>query len=140
MLERVYFHYTELEEYHAGMWRLVYGDEKKANSLAAANLMRDSKQFDYHMRRAFDEWPNSCVHNLTSENSNRVAWLGHAGCFLGTGSTEENTRCGWHTLNEAEKAEANRVAGDVLSDWCDSHEVLYQPSLLPLMNGNHFGS
>ncbi len=91
--------------------------------------MRDSEQFEYHMRRAFDEWPNSCSHNLTSENSNRLAWLGHAGCLLGANSPEENTRFGWHTLDHAEQNEANRVADRVLASWLESYEIAYQPSL-----------
>lgn len=138
MLNRLYFHYDDLEEYHAGMWRLVHGEQKKANSRAAANLMRDSAQFEYEMRRAFDEWPNSCTHNLTSENSNRLAWLGHAGCCLGVDSPEENTRNGWHTLSRDEQDEANRVANLVLQDWLEAREIEFQPTLFGI--GGTYGA
>jgi hypothetical protein len=137
MLNRSYFHFADLEEYRAGMWKIVRGEQRKVNVIAAANLMRDSTAFDYAMRRALDEWPNSCRHNLTCENSNRVAWLGHAGCCLGAGSPEENTRCAWHTLNPAEQDEANRVAGEVLADWREANESEFQPSLLKLMEASY---
>jgi hypothetical protein len=136
MLDRVYFHYSDLEEYRDGMWRIVMGEQRKANVQAAAKLMRDSAAFEYSMRRAVDEWPNSCLHNLTSENSNRIAWLGHSGCCLGAGSPEENTRCGWHTLNPSEQDEANRVAALVLADWCEANETEFQPCLLKLMEAD----
>ena len=137
MLERVFFHFNDLEEYREGMWRIVTGDQRKVNAIAAANLMRDSKAFECAMRSAVDEWPNSAMHNLSSENSNRIAWLGHAGCCYAAASPEENTRHGWHMLNFEEQAEANRVADLVLSDWCEANEIEFQPSLLRLMEAKH---
>ena len=137
MLERVYFHFSELEEYRDGMWRITLGEQRKENVAAAANLMRDSVRFEASMRQAVDSWPNSCLHNLSSENSNRLAWLGHSGCCLAVGSPEENTRAGWHTLNRDEQNEANRVAQLVLTDWCEANETEHQPSLLKFMMVNH---
>jgi hypothetical protein len=137
MLDRVYFHFEDLEEYREGMWRIVTGEQRKVNSAAAANLMRDSAAFERAMRSAVDEWPNSARHNLTSENSNRIAWLGHAGCCYAAGSPEENTRHGWHTLNMSEQAMANHTAELVLFDWCEANEIEFQPSLLRLMEAEN---
>ena len=83
------------------MWRIVRGDKRTENARAAAALMRDSLAFAAAMRRALAEWPTSCEHNLTAEDTNRLAWLGHAGNLLGAGSPEENTRIGWHMLNHS---------------------------------------
>lgn len=117
MRERIYHHFGNLEEYHAGMWRIVRGEDRKGYIFAAADLMRDPPRFKAAMARALEEWPNSCEHNLTAENVNRIAWLGHAGCCIGANSPEEATRAGWHTLNRAEQDEANRVAAEVLEIW-----------------------
>lgn len=117
MRERIYHHYGDLEEYHNGMWRIVRGDDRKGFILAAADLMRDAPRFKACMMRSLEEWPNSCEHNLTAENVNRIAWLGHAGCCIGVNSPEEATRAGWHTLTKAEQDEANRVAAEVLEVW-----------------------
>jgi hypothetical protein len=117
--ERLYFPYQQLEEYQRGMWRIVRGEARKRFSEAAADLMRDAALFKDAMREALNTWPISCSHNLTAENTNRLAWLGHAGCCIRVGSCEENTRIGWHMLSPDQQAVANRVAAEVLTEWSD---------------------
>lgn len=134
-MQRQYFPHTELEECRDGMWKIVGGKVKAANMKAAAELMRDPPAFISAMVRAFEEWPNSCLHNLTAEDTNRLAWLGHAGCFLATGSPEENTRCGWHTLSPAEQDAANAAAQTALDAWIEANSE--EPPLLKIMGGNH---
>jgi len=114
MRDRIYHHYEDLEEYHAGMWKIVRGKPRKNYVAAAAGLMQDPGAFKDAMLQALTLWPKSCDANLTAESVNRIAWLGHAGCCIGTGSPEEATRVAWHTLASDEQAEANRVAGEVL--------------------------
>ncbi len=132
-MKRVYHHYSDLEEWRAGMWKVVGGKKKQVNLALAADLMRDDAAFEAAMLRAFEEWPNSCDHNLTAEDTNRLAWLGHAGCFLATGSPEENTRCGWHTLNKQEQDGANAAAQRVLDAWIAANSE--EPPLLKIMGG-----
>ena len=79
--------------------------------------MRDSDTFKTAMLRAIAEWPLSAEVALTADATNRIAWLGHAGCCIATGSPEEATRAGWHTLSQSGQDEANRVAGEVLEAW-----------------------
>lgn len=119
-MTRVYHHYEALEEYRSGMWRIARGLERAGFIRASADLMRQPQAFGEAMMRALEEWPLSCEHNLTAENTNRIAWLGHAGCCVGVQSPEECTRLGWHTLSQSEQDEANRVAGEVLAEWDDA--------------------
>jgi hypothetical protein len=130
-MERVYFHFKDLEEYHNGMWRIVGGLQKARNALAAAELMRNDAAFEAAMMRALEEWPNSCQHNLTAEDTNRLAWLGHAGCCIVAGSPEENTRTGWHLLTTAQQDAANATAQRVLDAWIEANTEL--PPLLKIM-------
>ena len=130
-MKREYFHFNDLEEYHNGMWRVVGGLTKARNALSAAELMRDSAKFEAAMMRALEEWPNSCRHNLTADDTNRLAWLGHAGCCIAVGSPEENTRTGWHLLKTAEQDEANATAQRVLDAWIDANSET--PPLLKIM-------
>jgi len=116
-IKRVFHPYDLWEEYHAGMWRITSGDVRISHVRDAANLMRDPSAFKAAMMRAVDTWPFSCENNLTCTSMNRIAWLGHAGCCLGVGSPEDCTRLGWHTLNQPEQDEANRVAAEVLAVW-----------------------
>ena len=119
MIDRIYYHYEDLEEYHDGMWRIAKGDLRKAMIDKASKLMKNPDMFYAKMLEALELWPKSCDHNLTANGVNHIAWLGHAGCCIGVESTEETTRCAWHTLDKAEQDEANRVAGDVLEIWRD---------------------
>jgi len=130
-MERVYFHHADLEECRDGMWKSVGGIRKQQNMQKAADLMRDVAAFEGAMIRAFEEWPNSCQHNLTAEDTNRLAWLGHAGCFLACGSPEENTRSGWHTLSLPEQDAANAAAQRALDMWIEANSEL--PPLLKIM-------
>jgi len=83
----------------------------------SANLMRDINGFVAAMTRAIRLWPNSCDYNLSHMNKNRLAWLGHAGCFVSVGSREDATREAWHTLSITEQEAANRAAEAVISNW-----------------------
>lgn len=118
----MFFHYEELEEYAAGMWKRPTGAVRKTYVEEAADLMRCPDEFKEAMAQALEIWPKSCAHNLTSLDSNRIAWLGHAGCCIATGSPEECTRVGWHTLDSAEQDEANRVAAEVLAHWDENYK------------------
>lgn len=103
------------------MWRNVRGDERSGYVSAAGDLMRAPGVFRAAMARAIEEWPRSCEHNLTSMASNRIAWLGHAGCCLAVQSPEDLTRLAWHTLTAPQQDEANRVAAEVLAVWEERH-------------------
>ncbi len=112
---RVFHHYEDLEEYHAGMWKIVRGQVRKDHIANAADLMKQPCEFKDAMLSALDKWPKSCEANLTAESVNRIAWLGHAGCCIRTGSPEECTRVAWHTLDAREQRIANKVADEALT-------------------------
>lgn len=115
--KRIWLHYNKLEEFQSGMWRIVRGQERNRNILRAASLMKNIPAFTEAMLQALHEWPQSCSHNLTAENANRLAWLGHAGCCIAMCSPEENTRAAWHTLGIYEQEKANLAAQQVLDYW-----------------------
>lgn len=126
---RVYYHYELLEEYKYGMWRIERGIDRKSYIEEAAMLMRDPERFEAAMLRAVNEWPVSCEHSLTAEDTNRIAWLGHAGCCIEVGSPEEATRAGWHTLTPSEQDEANAAAARALREWENIYEAVQQFTL-----------
>jgi hypothetical protein len=79
--------------------------------------MADPPRFADAMRSALTKWPKSVEVALTTPGLNHKAWLGHAGCFLATGSPEETTRLGWHELDDAEQFAANLAAETVIAEW-----------------------
>lgn len=124
--KRKYFSYLDLEEYEGGvgMWRVVAGVSTRATHVDAASaLMANPGKFADAMRIALRKWPNSCINAFTTEGNNQRAWLGHAGCYLATGSPEETTRLAWHTLDPAEQFAANDAADRVIAEWRAAQDV-----------------
>lgn len=120
-MKRIYRPHDEWEEFAAGMWRVVHGDNAQKYIHAAADLMRCPDEFKLAMLRAIQDWPVSCQVNLTAKGMNRQAWLGHAGCCVAVSSPENCTRLGWHTLSLREQDEANRVADEAIAIWEAQH-------------------
>jgi hypothetical protein len=114
--KQVFYPYTELEEHKAGMWRAVWFDRTQYIDASAA-LMRDSDAFLVAMFRAVNEWPKSCEAAMTTPSINRRAWMGHAGCCIATGSPEDLTRLGWHSLTIEEQDRANAAADLAIAEW-----------------------
>lgn len=116
---RMYYPWTELEEYlpDGGMWSIPAADSRAQFVEDTRKLMVDTDAFREAMRRALWEWPKSCAVALSTAGLNRKAWLGHAGCYLATGSPEETTRLGWHALTDGEQRDANSAALEVIGEW-----------------------
>jgi len=116
---RTYYPWHELEEYlvDGGMWAIPTADMRDHYIRATKSLMQAPEQFLDAMRRAVNEWPKSCAVALGNPTLNRRAWIGHAGCYLATGSPEETTRLGWHELTEYEQVLANHAADDAIREW-----------------------
>ena len=116
---RTHYPWHALEEYRpdGGMWKIPAEGERAGFITESAALMMDAAKFADSMRYALDEWPLSVSVALTNPGLNRRAWLGHAGCYLATGSPEETTRLGWHTLDEWHQREANAAADRVITEW-----------------------
>lgn len=99
------------------MWGSIQPKEQELYAEKCADLMRESDCFELACLNALDEWPMSCLHNLSARNMNRMAWLGHAACYLQNGSVEYTTRLGWRMLDKDEQLEANKVAQKVIDLW-----------------------
>ncbi len=120
---RIHYPWFELEEYHpnGGMWATSPVLYRGIYIKATSGLMANPDEFANAMRRALKEWPKSVAVALTTPGMNHRAWIGHAGCFLVTGSPEETTRLGWHQLDEAKQRAANAAADTVIGEWRRTH-------------------
>jgi hypothetical protein len=112
------------------MWRNITGRARDEYIHIAAAIMASPERFKAAMREALCKWPNSCEANLTAEGNNQRAWLGHAGCYLASGSPEECTRLGWHTLNDDQQRAANAAADEIIALW--RHRYRHNPDQLEL--------
>jgi hypothetical protein len=117
-MRRIYRHHSEREECAPdAMWRIIGNEEREDFVAATSALMADPSAFRAAMLRVIGEWPASCEVNLTASSMNHRAWMGHAGCFLATGSPEDCTRLGWHRLNADQQVVANRMADEAIAEW-----------------------
>lgn len=120
---RVHHPYTALEEYHpdGGMWSIPPATDRDFYIRETSDLMSNPTAFERAMLRAVEEWPRSVENALTNAAMNQRAWIGHAGCYLATGSPEETTRLGWHELDDAEQYAANAAADRAIAAWRAAH-------------------
>lgn len=126
-----YYPWHQLEEYHpdGGMWAMPGTTERRQHIEAAEQLMAQPEQFREAMLLALEEWPRSCSVALGNPSLNHRAWIGHAGCYIATGSPEETTRLGWHNLDAAEQWAANAAADEVIDTWHSRRKRAQQLSL-----------
>jgi hypothetical protein len=112
-MRKVFYPYTEWEEWKAGMYEL---DVQPALIKAAADLLASSK-LEEAMYEVTKEFPRSTAHHLTATNENRKAWLGQAACFLKVGAPDDATKSAWWTLTDTERNEANACAERIIKNW-----------------------
>jgi hypothetical protein len=84
-----------------------------------AAFLGDLNEFEQGMKKVFNEWPNSCEHNLTNSSMNRIAWLGQAAACAARG-LPSTYRGGFAALSEEAQAAANALAHKYLNIWLKS--------------------
>ena len=115
--------YTDLEEYHAGMWKPISHKETQSKMVAqSVALLRSQKRFTRVSREVLDEWPMSCKAEFTSPG-NHLAWLGCAACCFDSGVPEDLTRRAWWKLTDGERTTANSVARSAITRWINDNTV-----------------
>jgi hypothetical protein len=106
---------------NGGMWQIPRAQDRQMFVIASRELMANPPKFLAAMRLALKKWPRSCEAAMSTPSLNRRAWIGHAGCFLATGSPEETTRLGWHELDDGEQYAANAAADEAIREWLEAH-------------------
>ncbi len=113
-MKRVYHHFSQWEEWPAGLWRT---DPGVFDFGAALALMQNTGEWNAAMRRVTAEWPRSAEQNLSHTEHNRVAWLGQAAVCLAIGQPSAVTRKAWWQLNKTQQDQANTGAQAAITEW-----------------------
>lgn len=121
-MKRIYHHYETWEDYQAGMWRTVSGNEKIDYLRKAIEFTGDAELYGSFMLRVIAEWPFACEHNLTDTTQNRKAWIGHAATCLAIDCPEDITRQAWAQLTQQQQDDANQKAQEAIIKWEKMHE------------------
>ena len=129
-MKRIYHPFYKWEEVSAGMWESVSGKELAGHLARAIEFTGNAVLYGSFMLKVIKSWPYSCEHNLTDENINRKAWIGHAATALAIGCPEHITRMAWGRLSQQQQDDANAQAQSAINQWIKTHEekntVLHQ--------------
>ena len=82
----------------------------------------DLPLFEETLKQVLAEWENSCEHNLTNLELNRIAWLGQA-CVAYHHKVPSDARAGFNLLNTEQQEAANKLAGKYLKLWEKKYNV-----------------
>jgi hypothetical protein len=105
------------EDYQAGMWATITGDERKKVQANAIEFISNTELFGEFMLRVVKTWKYSCEQNLSDVHMNRVAWIGQAACCLAFGCPEYITRSAWATVTQAVRDKADAKAEAAIKLW-----------------------
>lgn len=81
-------------------------------------FLGDLSMFAKGIEKVFQEWPNSCEHNLTNTSMNRIAWIGQAAACAMKG-LPSTFRGGFAMLPPDKQDEANNLALQYLNLWLE---------------------
>jgi len=122
MIERIYHRYEKWECYKAGFF-----DEHPPKGMTHeycqnkyAEFLKDLRLFEITAYKVLDEWPNSCEHNLSNPNMNRIAWIGQSSMCLYYGISSK-FRGGYHLLTKEQQIAADKTALKVINYWMFLH-------------------
>lgn len=117
---RKYHHFTKWEEYLNGM----YEDSGSNFELVpdCIEILGNPEKCRNAMQRVVTEWKYTCEDNLTNTGLNRKSWLGQCACNIECKATEDIVRKSWFELTEEQQNEANKIAGEIISEW-ESNQI-----------------
>lgn len=114
---QIFVHWELWEDYHAGMWRKVSKSEEDSYRQIAIEFTGDHIKYGAAMIRVSNEWPNTCMHNLTNPGINRRAFIGHAACALVINCPEYIVRQAWWKLTDEQRILADKQADIAIALW-----------------------
>lgn len=121
-MKKKWHHYLKWEDFQSGMYRTLYGEEKKLFLDKAIEFTGDAELYGNWMLEVVEKWPISCEQNLTGTGGNRQAWIGHAACCLAISCPEDITREAWSGLTQEQQDKANAKADLAIQLW----EMIYE--------------
>lgn len=116
-MKQIFHPYTEWEDFKNGMWRKVSKIEEERMLPIAIEFTGDHEKYGAAMMEVIKSWVKSCQHNLTDENINQQAWIGHAACCFKLGLPEYIVRAAWGYLTKEQQDKANQMADRAIFQW-----------------------
>lgn len=121
-MRRVYRTWDQWECYPAGFYETrAPGGMSDADAVAAyADFLKDLPRFGCALYGVLATWRNSCIHYLSNERMNRIAWLGQAAMCYDTG-VPSKYRSGYFRLTDEERGAVDNLCLKYLNIWMIRH-------------------
>lgn len=123
-MKRIYHPYWLWEDYKAGFYDNVSGEQKKEmikNVLTMFNSQSLTRKF---MMKVVKEWKYSCEHNLTNESLNKIAYIGQSACCLYARIPNTITMEAWSLLTDEVKKRSDKIALETISYWEEQNKEI----------------
>ena len=123
-MKRIYHPYWLWEDYKAGFYDNVSGDQKQILLKKVVEMFNSKSLTKENMLRVINEWIYSCEHNLTNDSLNKIAYIGQGACCLYAGVTSTITMEAWSLLTNEVKERSNKIALDVINQWENNNKFI----------------
>jgi hypothetical protein len=114
---RIYHPYWKWEDYKAGFYNNLSGEEKKQLIQKGIEMFNSEKLTLEYMYKVINEWKYSCEHNFTNPSLNKIAYIGQGACCIYANIPSTITMEIWNLLDNKIQDRANKNANDVLNKW-----------------------
>jgi hypothetical protein len=120
---RIFHTFDKWEATNAGFFAPgVKGRTKDECEQEYGAFLADLTQFEAGIKQVFEQWPNSCEHNLTNSSMNRIAWIGQAAACVARG-LPSTFRGGFSALPVEQQNAANELALMYLNKWLTARNL-----------------
>lgn len=116
-IKKIWHPYWKWEETKFNMWGYV--ENRKEWLEKAIAFTGDADLYGRWMMKVVKNWKYSCEHNLSKQDTNRKAWLGHAAVAMAIQCPEDIVRQAWGYLTEEQQIAANQKAQEAIEYWED---------------------
>jgi protoheme ferro-lyase len=123
-MKRIYHPYWLWEDYKAGFYDNVSGDQKQILLKKVVEMFNSKSLTKENMLRVINEWIYSCEHNLTNDSLNKIAYIGQGACCLYAGVPSTITMEAWSLLTNEVKERSNKIALDVINQWESNNKFI----------------
>jgi hypothetical protein len=120
---RIFHTFDKWEATKAGFFSPgIKGRTKEECEQEYGAFLADLREFEAGILKVFEEWPNSCEHNLTNSSMNRIAWIGQAAACAARG-LPSTFWGGFSAMPKDKQDAANELALIYLNIWLKEHNL-----------------
>lgn len=121
-MKRIYHPYWLWEDYKAGFYENISGEQKKEMISKVLELFNSESLTKEFMNKVITDWKYSCEHNLTNESLNKIAYIGQGACCIYAGVPNTITMEAWSLLDKEIQNRANNIAEKTIETWTNENK------------------